>query len=165
MIGSLALKTPEADNRLANRQFLIDPAGEIRARYDKIHMFDVAITPQETYRESASYRPGDRAVVAQTAFAAVGMSICYDLRFAYLYRALAQVGAEVLVVPAAFPPLQGRRIGIVCFAPARLRPAVLCWLRLNAGSTAPIGAPHARPMAIALRSRLGGRCWAPEATR
>ena len=107
LIGSLALKTPEAGNRLANRQFLIDPAGEIRARYDKIHMFDVAITPQETYRESASYRPGDRAVVAQTAFAAVGMSICYDLRFAYLYRALAQAGAEVLVVPAAFSPITG----------------------------------------------------------
>jgi len=106
-IGSLALKTQDADGRFANRSFLIDPAGQVVARYDKIHMFDVAVSETETYRESAGYRPGDTAVVAETPFAKIGMSICYDVRFAYLYRALAQAGAEVLLVPAAFSPITG----------------------------------------------------------
>ena len=106
-IGSLALKTHDADGRFANRSFLIDPAGQIVARYDKIHMFDVTVSETETYRESAGYRPGDRAVVADTPFAKIGLSICYDIRFAYLYRALAQAGAEVLLVPAAFSPVTG----------------------------------------------------------
>lgn len=107
-IGSLALKTEDSDGRFANRSFLIDPSGEIQARYDKIHMFDVDVTPEETYRESEGYRPGTRAVVQQTPFAALGLSICYDLRFAYLYRALAKAGAEVLLVPAAFSPVTGQ---------------------------------------------------------
>jgi predicted amidohydrolase len=106
-IGSLALKTHDPDGRFANRSFLIDPAGQIVARYDKIHMFDVAVTETETYRESAGYRPGARAVVAEAPFAKIGMSICYDVRFAYLYRALAQAGAEILLVPAAFSPVTG----------------------------------------------------------
>lgn len=107
-IGSLALKTEDVDGRFANRSFLIDPGGEIVARYDKIHMFDVDVTPTETYRESDGYRPGAQAVVAQTSFAKLGLSICYDVRFAYLYRALAQAGAEVLTVPAAFSPVTGK---------------------------------------------------------
>ncbi|MGR3761224.1 carbon-nitrogen hydrolase family protein [Roseobacteraceae bacterium NS-SX3] len=107
LIGSLALKTHDADGRFANRQFLIGPDGAIAARYDKIHMFDVEVTPEETYRESDGYRPGARAVVAETPFARIGMSICYDLRFPYLYRALAQGGAQVLVVPAAFSHVTG----------------------------------------------------------
>ncbi len=106
-IGSLALKTGDADGRFANRSFLIDPAGQIVARYDKIHMFDVNVSAAETFRESASYRPGERAVVVDTPFAKVGMSVCYDVRFAYLYRALAQAGAEILLVPAAFSPVTG----------------------------------------------------------
>ncbi|MGJ8621855.1 MAG: carbon-nitrogen hydrolase family protein [Yoonia sp.] len=106
-IGSLALKTHDDDGRFANRSFLIDPAGQIIAQYDKIHMFDVAVSSTETYRESAGYRPGTQAVVADTPFAKIGMSICYDVRFAYLYRALAQAGAEVLLVPAAFSPVTG----------------------------------------------------------
>ncbi len=106
-IGSLALKTDDADGRFANRSFLIDPAGGIVARYDKIHMFDVTVSETETFRESAGYRPGTHAVVADTPFAKLGLSICYDVRFAYLYRALAQAGAQVLLVPAAFSPTTG----------------------------------------------------------
>ena len=106
-IGSLALKTDDPDGRFANRSFLIDPSGGIVARYDKIHMFDVTVSETESYRESAGYRPGTRAVVAETPFAVLGLSICYDIRFAYLYRALAQAGAEVLLIPSAFSPVTG----------------------------------------------------------
>jgi predicted amidohydrolase len=107
LIGSLALKTDDPDGRFANRSFLIGPDGEIAARYDKLHMFDVQVSDTETYRESAGFRPGNEAVVVDTPLASFGLSICYDLRFAYLYRALAQAGAEVLVVPAAFSPVTG----------------------------------------------------------
>ncbi len=106
-IGSLALKTHDPDGRFANRSFLIDPAGQIVGRYDKIHMFDVTVSEAETYRESAGYRPGEQAVVVDTPFAKIGLSICYDVRFAYLYRAMAQAGAEVLLVPSAFSPVTG----------------------------------------------------------
>ncbi len=106
-IGSLALKTGDADGRFANRSFLIDPRGAIVAHYDKIHMFDVDVTATETFHESAGFRPGDRAVVADTPFARIGLTVCYDLRFAYLYRALAQGGADILLVPAAFSPVTG----------------------------------------------------------
>ncbi len=107
LIGSLGLKTQDADGRFANRSFLIGPDGEIRARYDKIHMFDVQVTPEETYRESDGYRPGNRATVANTPFGKVGMTVCYDIRFPYLYRALAQAGARILTVPAAFSHVTG----------------------------------------------------------
>jgi predicted amidohydrolase len=107
LIGSLALKTHDADGRFANRSFLIGPNGDIVARYDKIHMFDVDVTATETFRESAGYRPGDRAVLAQTPLAQIGMTVCYDIRFPHLHRALAQAGADVLTVPAAFSPVTG----------------------------------------------------------
>ncbi len=107
LIGSLGLKTDDADGRFANRSFLLAPDGAIAARYDKIHMFDVNVTDTEVYRESAGYRPGDRAVVAETPFATLGLSVCYDVRFPHLYRALAQAGAEVLTVPAAFNHITG----------------------------------------------------------
>ncbi len=107
LIGSLGLKTGDPDGRFANRSFLIAPDGGVRARYDKIHMFDVQVTPEETYRESDGYRPGAAAVVAETPFGTVGMSICYDLRFPHLYRALAQAGARILTVPAAFSHVTG----------------------------------------------------------
>ena len=106
-IGSLALKTDDADGRFANRSFLIGPTGLIVARYDKMHMFDVAVSQTEQYRESAGYRPGARAVLAQTPFGRVGLTVCYDLRFAALYGALAQAGADVLLVPSAFSPVTG----------------------------------------------------------
>ncbi|MCB1365898.1 MAG: carbon-nitrogen hydrolase family protein [Rhodobacteraceae bacterium] len=107
LIGSLALKTDDADGRFANRSFLIGPDGGIRARYDKIHMFDVQVTPEETYRESEGFRPGSRAVVAETPFGRLGLSVCYDIRFPHLYQALARAGARILTVPAAFSPVTG----------------------------------------------------------
>lgn len=107
LIGSLGLKTHASDGRFANRSFVIGPDGAIVARYDKIHMFDVQIAENDSFKESEGYRPGDSAVVAQTAFAKIGLSICYDVRFAYLYRALAQAGAQILTIPAAFHPVTG----------------------------------------------------------
>lgn len=100
LIGSLTIKLDE--RACANRSFLFSPAGEIVARYDKIHMFDVDLPNGESYRESATFRPGTRAVVADLPFGRLGLSICYDLRFAYLYRSLAHSGASFLAVPAAF---------------------------------------------------------------
>ncbi|TNC74275.1 carbon-nitrogen hydrolase family protein [Rubellimicrobium roseum] len=101
-LGSLAIRPDDGDGRLANRSFLLDPSGAIAARYDKIHMFDVDVSAAETWRESQGFRPGDRAVVARTPLAALGLAICYDLRFPHLFRTLAQAGAQVLLVPAAF---------------------------------------------------------------
>ncbi|MEW6255279.1 MAG: carbon-nitrogen hydrolase family protein [Pseudomonadota bacterium] len=99
-VGSLAIKVSEA--RAANRGFLISPEGEIAARYDKIHMFDVDLGQGESYRESTAYKPGERAVMAPVDGIQLGLSICYDLRFPALYRALAEGGASVLTVPSAF---------------------------------------------------------------
>lgn len=107
LIGSLGLKTEDADGRFANRSFLIDPQGEIVARYDKIHMFDVQVTPTETWKESSAYRPGSQAVLASTPFANIGMTICYDVRFPALYQSLAEAGAQILTIPAAFSPVTG----------------------------------------------------------
>jgi predicted amidohydrolase len=107
LIGSLALLTDDPGGRFANRSFLIGPDGAVIARYDKIHMFDVDVTATETYRESAGYRPGRRAVVADTPWGKLGMTVCYDLRFPKLHRALAQAGAGILTAPAAFSPVTG----------------------------------------------------------
>lgn len=107
LIGSLGVLTHDADGRFANRSFLISPSGGIVARYDKIHMFDVNVSETEVYRESAGYRPGGKAVVAETPFARIGMTVCYDVRFPQLYRRLAQAGAQIITVPAAFNHLTG----------------------------------------------------------
>lgn len=106
LIGSLAIALEE-DERFTNRSFLIGPDGALLARYDKIHMFDVEVCDGQTYRESRAYRPGEAAVLAQTPFARLGLTICYDVRFAHLYRRLAQAGAEVLTIPAAFTRVTG----------------------------------------------------------
>ncbi|WP_343080371.1 carbon-nitrogen hydrolase family protein [Ostreiculturibacter nitratireducens] len=108
LIGSLALKTDDPDGRFANRSFLVSPDGRVVASYDKIHMFDVNVSETEQYRESAGYRPGSRAVVAETPFARIGMTVCYDVRFPYLYRKLAKAGAEILTIPSAFNETTGR---------------------------------------------------------
>jgi predicted amidohydrolase len=107
LIGSLGLLTHDADGRFANRSFLVGPDGSIAARYDKIHLFDVNVSDSEIYRESDGYRPGSRAVLARTPFAAIGMTVCYDVRFPALYRRLAQAGAQIITVPAAFNHITG----------------------------------------------------------
>ena len=104
-IGSMVVKA--SADKLANRAFLISPEGEVTARYDKIHMFDVDLPNGEVYRESTNYAPGTRAVVAPLPWGGLGFSICYDLRFPYLYRALAHAGASFLAIPAAFTRLTG----------------------------------------------------------
>ena len=107
LVGSLALKSDDPQGRFANRSFLLSPNGGIAARYDKIHMFDVNVTDHETYRESSGFCPGNCAVVAETPFGPVGMTVCYDMRFPALFRALAQAGAWMIAVPAAFSPVTG----------------------------------------------------------
>lgn len=107
LIGSLPVRH-ETDPRAANRSFLIDPCGNILARYDKIHMFDVEVGDGQTYEESQAYCPGDKIVLAETDRAKIGLSICYDLRFPYLYRRLAQAGADLICVPSAFTRLTGK---------------------------------------------------------
>jgi predicted amidohydrolase len=104
-VGSLAIKvSPE---KAANRGFVIDPRGDIVARYDKIHMFDVDLANGESYRESNNYRPGELGVVTDLPWGRLGVTICYDLRFPALYRALAEAGATMLAIPSAFTKQTG----------------------------------------------------------
>ncbi len=104
-VGSLAIKvSPE---KAANRSYLIDAKGELVARYDKIHMFDVDLANGESYRESRSYAPGESAVLADLPWGRIGLTICYDLRFPALYRALAEAGAIMLAIPSAFTKQTG----------------------------------------------------------
>jgi len=100
LIGSALVK--REDGRAANRSVLVSPAGEVTATYDKLHMFDVDLPTGESSRESATYEPGERAVTARADELKLGMSVCYDLRFPALYRALALAGAEVMTIPSAF---------------------------------------------------------------
>jgi predicted amidohydrolase len=100
-LGSLAVRRVD-EPRLANRAFLIDAGGAIRATYDKLHLFDVDLPTGESWRESAAYAPGEAAVVAETPVGPLGLSICYDLRFPDLFRALTDAGAKVIAIPAAF---------------------------------------------------------------
>jgi len=104
-IGSLAIRLDS--ERVASRSFLITPEGEIAARYDKLHMFDVDLAGGESYRESHYYCPGAKAVLADLPFGRLGLSICYDLRFPALYRALAEAGAEFIAIPSAFTKQTG----------------------------------------------------------
>lgn len=106
LAGSLALK--RGGDKAANRSILFDPGGRIAARYDKIHMFDVDIPDGQSYRESKAYQAGDDAVVADLPWGRLGLTVCYDLRFPYLYRALAHAGAHFLSVPAAFTRFTGQ---------------------------------------------------------
>ena len=105
LLGSLGVLA--GDGRIFNRGYLLDPTGAVAARYDKIHMFDVELTAGAPLRESATIAPGDCAVLADTGLCRMGLTICYDLRFPHLYRRLAQAGAEVLAVPAAFTKVTG----------------------------------------------------------
>ncbi|HTJ58300.1 MAG TPA: carbon-nitrogen hydrolase family protein [Devosiaceae bacterium] len=105
-LGSLAVALP--DRRFANRSVLFSPAGEVLATYDKIHLFDATLPGLTAYRESATYKGGDQAVVVRAENISLGLTICYDLRFPALYRALAEAGAELIAVPAAFTVPTGR---------------------------------------------------------
>ncbi|MEE8500754.1 MAG: carbon-nitrogen hydrolase family protein [Kiloniellales bacterium] len=106
LLGSLVLRA--SGDKLANRSLLIDPGGHIVARYDKIHMFDVEIPDGQSYRESKAYAPGAQAATADLPWGRLGMTICYDLRFPQLYRALAQAGADFLSIPSAFTRFTGQ---------------------------------------------------------
>lgn len=101
-IGSLAVDSGRADGKFSNRAFVIGPDGDVVARYEKIHLFDVDLPTGESWRESNAYAAGDTAVVADTTVGKLGLSICYDLRFPALYAALSEAGATVLAIPAAF---------------------------------------------------------------
>lgn len=107
-LGSLALRADDNPDRLVNRGFVIDDSGAIRARYDKIHLFDVDLDTGESWRESSTYDAGEQAVIADTPLGALGLSVCYDLRFADLYRALSDGGATLLTIPAAFTVPTGK---------------------------------------------------------
>ncbi len=100
LAGSIAVRAE--DGRMANRSLLFDPKGQLVQRYDKMHMFDVDLPGGESYRESRNYRPGSRAALAALPWGVLGMTVCYDLRFPYLYRALAHAGADFLTIPSAF---------------------------------------------------------------
>ena len=106
LVGSLTLKTVE--ERIVNRSYLIAADGTVVATYDKIHMFDVTLPDGKVIRESSSYRSGERAVIAATPWGKLGMTICYDVRFPHLYRALAQQGAEFIAVPSSFQRQTGK---------------------------------------------------------
>lgn len=106
LIGSISV--PTGDGKLHNRSYLISDSGEIKARYNKIHLFDVTLSEDESYRESAIFAPGDALAVPETPWGGLGMSICYDLRFAYMYRQMAQRGAKILSIPAAFTVPTGK---------------------------------------------------------
>lgn len=106
LVGSQLIRLD--DNRTVNRSFLIDSNGDIMARYDKLHMFDIELANGEWYRESEAISPGDQAVITDLPWGKLGLSICYDLRFAALYRALAQNGAEIITIPAAFTQTTGK---------------------------------------------------------
>jgi predicted amidohydrolase len=124
-IGSLAVADPATPGKWRNRAFMIDGAGTIRARYDKMHLFDVDLPTGESWRESSSYAAGDTGVIVATPWTPIGLSICYDLRFPDLYRALSDAGARMLTVPAAFTVptgeahwhvlLRARAIEAACF--------------------------------------------------
>ena len=107
LVGSLAIKCPNTD-KLANRSYLLSSEGEIIAYYDKIHLFDVELPNGETYKESKHFLHGNQAILASTPLGNIGMTICYDVRFPQLYRTLAQAGAQIITVPAAFTQATGK---------------------------------------------------------
>ncbi len=106
LVGSQLIRLDH--ERIVNRSFLLGADGEVKARYDKLHMFDIQLANGESYLESEMITPGDRAVITDTPFGRLGMSVCYDLRFAALYRTLAQNGAQILTIPAAFTQTTGK---------------------------------------------------------
>ena len=131
LLGSIHVRVL-GEEQIRNRSYLIDSDGGIVASYDKIHMFDVQLAGGESYRESSTFRPGERSVLAETPWGVLGMTICYDLRFPYLYRDLAHAGATMLAIPSSFTVLTGQahwhtlmraraiETGCFVFAPAQV---------------------------------------------
>jgi predicted amidohydrolase len=131
LLGSIHVRVP-AEEQIRNRSYLIDPSGAIVASYDKIHMFDVQLKAGESYRESSTFKPGEKTVLAETPWGVLGMTICYDLRFPYLYRDLAHAGATMLSIPSSFTVPTGQahwhtlmrsraiETGCFVFAPAQV---------------------------------------------
>ena len=131
LLGSIHVRVP-GEEQIRNRSYLIDSSGGIVASYDKIHMFDVQLAGGESYRESSTFKPGERAVLAETPWGVLGMTICYDLRFPYLYRELAHAGATMLAIPSSFTVPTGQahwhtlmraraiETGCFVFAPAQV---------------------------------------------
>jgi predicted amidohydrolase len=131
LLGSIHVRVP-GEEQIRNRSYLIDSDGGIVASYDKIHMFDVQLAGGESYRESSTFRPGERSVLAETPWGVLGMTICYDLRFPYLYRDLAHTGATMLSIPSSFTVPTGQahwhtlmrsraiETGCFVFAPAQV---------------------------------------------
>lgn len=153
-IGSLALRG--AGDRLVNRSFLFAPDGSIAARYDKIHLFDVDLPSGESLRESHAYESGASAVLADTALGPIGLTICYDIRFPSLYRALAKAGAKLFTVPSAFTVPTGEAHWHVLLRARAIEREASCWRPRKAESMS----RAARPMAIRSSSRPGAKCWA-----
>lgn len=125
-LGSLAVRSDEVDARWANRGFVIDAHGDIKARYDKVHLFDVDLPTGESWRESARYAPGKQSVVVDTPLGRLGLSICYDMRFPALFQALSGAGATLLSVPAAFTVPTGQAHWHVLLRARAIENA--CWL-------------------------------------
>ena len=141
-VGSLGMKL--SSGKVANRSYLIAPDGEVAARYDKLHMFDVDLAGGESYRESCTFDPGATAVLADLPWGRLGMSICYDLRFAALYRALANGGADMIAVPAAFTRADRRgALARAACAPAPSRPAPMSLPLVRVGCMRTAAAPMA----------------------
>lgn len=160
LIGSLCLKADDPDEpRFVNRSLLIGPDGGIAARYDKIHMFDVEVGEGESYRESAAFRPGERAVLAAAGDMRLGLSVCYDLRFPHLYRDLAKAGAEILSIPAAFTVPTGKAHWHVLMRARAIETGAYVLAPAQTGTHAASRGRRARPMAIRLPSPPGAKCW------
>ena len=145
-LGSIAVRG--AGERLANRGFVIDDAGEIAARYDKMHMFDVSLSTGEEWRESAAYSPGLRAVVVQTPVGVLGLSICYDIRFPALYQALTTAGATVIAVPAAFTRPTGQAHWATLLAARAIENAAFVIAAAQTGEHADGRTTHGHSMVI-----------------
>ena len=158
LAGSIGIKLPAAGegSQLANRSYVFaGGSGEIIAEYTKIHLFDVTLGGGETYRESELYQPGTMAVLVTTPWVKLGLSICYDLRFAALYRLLAQNGAEVLCVPAAFTAVTGRAHWHSLLRARAIETGSFVLAPAQVG----IHARDGKPTVIAWWSHPGERCW------
>ena len=152
-VGSLAIKV--SPDKAVNRSYLIGRRGEIVALYDKIHMFDVDLAGGESYRESRNYRPGNSAVVADLPWARLGLTICYDLRFPALYRALAEAGASVLTIPSAFTRQTGEAHWHVLIRARAIENGCFVLAAAQGGRTKTAG----KPSAVRWPLTPGGAFW------